>query len=77
MEQPCEEMSKINFGYTEVYNWRNEKPWIGNSFVVIVGFPRNVKVIEQSKAISPNSLIGIIGGYIGLFLGTIYFCSDK
>ena len=77
VDQPCDEMSKINFGYTEVYDWRNEKPWIGDTFAVIVGFPRNVKVIEQSKAISPNSLIGIIGGYIGLFLGTIYFSSDK
>ena len=74
---PCEEMPKINFGYTELYSWKNQKPWIGNSLSVIVGFPRNVKVIEQSKAISPNSLIGIIGGYIGLFLGTKYICSDR
>ena len=72
VDQPCEEMSKINFGYTELYSWKNQKPWIGNSFAVIIGFPRKVKVIEQSKAISPNSLIGIIGGYIGLFLGTAY-----
>ena len=70
LNQPCEEMSKINFGYIEEFNWKKEKWWIGNDLMLISGYPRKVKVIKQSKAIDPNSLLGVIGGYIGLFLGT-------
>ena len=69
LNQPCEEISKIDFGYIEEFNWKKENWWIGNDFRVIFGYPRQVKVIKQSKAIDPNSLVGVIGGYIGLFLG--------
>ena len=77
LDQPCEEMSKINFGYTELFSWKKVKPFLKNNFVVIIGYPRNVKVIKQSKSIDLNSLIGIIGGYIGLFIGTLHVFSNN
>ena len=69
LNQPCEEISKIDFGYIEDFNWKKENLWVGNDFMLISGYPRKVKVIKQSKAIDANSLVGVIGGYIGLFLG--------
>ena len=33
-----------------------------------------MKVIEQSKEVDIHSLIGNIGGYVGLFLGNECFC---
>ena len=32
-------------------------------------FPKEIKIIAQSKEIDGHALIGNIGGYIGLFLG--------
>ena len=34
-----------------------------------VRYPESVKIIQQSKEINIHSLIGNVGGYIGLFLG--------
>ena len=36
-----------------------------------IAYPEEVKIIEQSKDVDVHSLIGNIGGYLGLFLGTI------
>ena len=38
-------------------------------YPVNFGFPENMKLIKQQKAIDAHALIGNIGGYIGLFLG--------
>ena len=38
-------------------------------FELTTGFPNDVKLITQHKAIDTNSLIGYIGGYIGVILG--------
>ena len=35
-----------------------------------IEYPKEVKVISQSKEVDGHALIGNIGGYIGLFLGT-------
>ena len=37
-----------------------------------ISYPDNVRVIQQSKEVDAHSLIGNIGGYIGLFLGRTY-----
>ena len=69
LPRPCQEMSKINFGYTERFWWKKDPIRFNNSLAVILGFPDKVKVISQTRGIDPNTLLGIIGGYIGLFLG--------
>ena len=38
---------------------------------IFIGFPHEVKIITQSRAIDFDALIGNIGGYIGLFLGNL------
>ena len=38
-----------------------------------ISYPDNVRVIHQSKEVDAHSLIGNIGGYVGLFLGSTNF----
>jgi hypothetical protein len=56
----CQRISKV------VVDSYSGKPLRGN---VLVSYPTEVKIITQSKEIDGHSLIGNIGGYIGLFLG--------
>ena len=42
-----------------------------NTFPIAVNFQSKVKIITQSQEVDVHSLIGNIGGYIGLFLGMI------
>ena len=62
---PCEEISHVsvkllhhnsNFGY--------------GLYPFHVSYPDKMKIITQNQAIDIHALIGNIGGYIGLFLGT-------
>ena len=42
----------------------------GNSTLAIqIVFPDRMRVISQSKEVDVHTLIGNIGGYLGLFLG--------
>ena len=47
----------------------------GNTYVgtmeLVINYPSIVKTIKQSKEVDFHSLIGNIGGYIGLFLGNL------
>ena len=62
---PCQQMPRIDFEPTQsVYG-------IKGSLLVSIGYPEQAKIITQSRAVDFNALIGNIGGYIGLFLGTI------
>ena len=65
---PCEEMSNIVFTADEL-------PFIAlsNILQIYIGFPDRIKVINQRKSVDLHSLIGNIGGYIGLFLGKYFF----
>ena len=38
-----------------------------------VFYPREVRIITQSKEVDIHSLIGNVGGYLGLFLGKLNF----
>ena len=40
-------------------------------FVFMLSYPDNIRMITQSKEVDIHTLIGNIGGYIGLFLGDI------
>ena len=61
---PCEEMSNIAFKAHKVPGSRvSEYPQL------YFEYPHRAKVIQQLKSVDLHSLIGNIGGYIGLFLG--------
>ena len=62
---PCQEMSKIDF---EV---KDDKILMEDVFMFTIMFPEKVKIITQSRAVDGHTLIGNIGGYIGLFLGML------
>ena len=62
--KPCLGMSKVDFQYTTDWSERNNT-WIGLGIV----YPEQMKIIVQSQAVDIHSLVGNIGGYIGLFLG--------
>ena len=40
---------------------------------ILIGYPNEVKIVTQSRAVTFDALIGNIGGYIGLFLGNISY----
>ena len=62
---PCQQMPRIDFQLTNDMLYAR-KGVLG----IYVGYPEQMKVITQSRAVDVNTLIGNIGGYIGLFLGT-------
>ena len=41
------------------------------TWTFVIAYPEEVKIITQSKDVDVHSLIGNIGGYLGLFLGDI------
>ena len=71
--QPCEVMSNVEIDYldyginTSLYS----KIPAGCRFLRIE-YASDVKIITQAPSVDLHSLIGSIGGYIGLFLGTSY-----
>ena len=63
--QPCQQMPRIDFDLDQ------GKSDLKGVLVIGVGYPEQVKIITQSRAVDFNALIGNIGGYIGLFLGRL------
>ena len=63
---PCQTMSNIDFSFVEQEDSDVQR---AGSFEVLLSPTDNYKMIEQSKAIDMQALIGNIGGYIGLLLG--------
>ena len=64
--KPCRRISKLLDKFYERKTYQN---WLRFG----IEYPKEVKVISQSKEVDGHALIGNIGGYIGLFLGTKYF----
>ena len=62
-DPPCQEMPRVD------YELFYSTPPGQNVFMLAVKYPDQAKVITQSRAIDVHSLLGNIGGYIGLFLG--------
>ena len=60
---PCQGMSKID------YEFFNNFPTRKGFLKIMIGYPEQVKIISQSQAVDIHTIIGNIGGYIGLFLG--------
>ena len=61
---PCEEMSSITFSAERLEISQNSK-----KTELYYNYPDKTKVIQQVKAVDFQTLIGNIGGYIGLLLG--------
>ena len=59
----CQRISKLGFD-------AESTPPI-NFWRLTILYPEEVKIITQSKEVDGHSLVGNIGGYIGLFLGNI------
>ena len=63
---PCQELSQLAYKHTVENSYPS---FTKGTFAVAVLFPDKKKVITQSQKLDIHSLIGNIGGYIGLFLG--------
>ena len=64
---PCLEMSNVVSSMTILSESNVTSP------IMVISYPEKIKVITQLKSVDAHSLIGNIGGYIGLFLGNIFF----
>ena len=63
----CERMSKIYWVYEE-HNYEHDK---NATWSFSITYPDYARVIIQSKEVDIHTLVGNIGGYVGLFLGNI------
>ena len=67
---PCQDILDIPYRHSEVSLPLNKT----KGFTIIVSYPsNNVKTVRQSQAVDVHTLIGNIGGYIGLFMGNSNF----
>ena len=66
LPKACQRSSKIRKSITRSHYRENE---IDSSWDLRIFYPEEVKIITQSKDVDIHSLIGNIGGYLGLFLG--------
>ena len=64
---PCQQMPGIAYNLMSLDKLHKEE-----LIQIAVEYPEQVKIISQSRAVNIDSLIGNIGGYIGLFLGLLY-----
>ena len=64
----CERISRIYY----IREWSNHDHG-DSTWVFSMLYPDYIRVITQSKEVDVHSLIGNIGGYVGLFLGDLIF----
>ena len=60
---PCQEMPYFDYRYHQLGSKGSYNLWIN--------YPTKAKFVKQLKDIDAHTLIGNIGGYIGLFLGKL------
>ena len=63
-QKPCHEMTYLSFKHTASMTETGLE-----YYPIMVFYPDKIKHVKQSQAIDIHSIIGNIGGYIGLFLG--------
>ena len=63
MAKACQRISKTKLA---INNVKNEYAYIWS---ITIQYPEEARIITQSKDVDVHSLIGNIGGYLGLFLG--------
>ena len=59
---PCQVIPDVPYTYPQMPNKTQ-------GFTITIVYPHNVKIVTQSQAVDVHSLIGNIGGYVGLCLG--------
>ena len=64
---PCQEMPRIDYDISDTFGTLRTD----GIFKITTTYPQQAKIITQTRAVDYQALIGNIGGYIGLFLGTI------
>ena len=64
IEPPCQEMPYIDYKHSMIKTYYN-----ATEYLLWFYYPHKTKFIAQSQDVDAHSLIGNIGGYIGLFLG--------
>ena len=64
----CQRISKIDFDYSPLN--------MSGKLQFLIVYPEDVKMITQTKELDEHALIGNIGGYIGLFLGKLFYKHD-
>lgn len=67
---PCRSLTKTDAQPREI-----DREYLGYAYRLMVKYPDQLKIIKQSKSVDMHSFIGNIGGYIGLFLGKVYYRS--
>ena len=65
---PCQYIVKIPYRYSKRPSLEKRK-----RFKIVVTYPKNLQTVKHSQAVDFHSLIGNIGGYIGLFMGNLRF----
>ena len=69
---PCEGMSNMKFKFN--FLPKNSDPFfINKSYPLSITYPKKTRVITQTQSVDAHTLIGNVGGYVGLFLGMLYF----
>ena len=69
---PCQGISNIIY-WSQVRPWYRQLEFHNLSLSISMAYPNEIKVITQSKKVDINSLIGYVGGYVGLLLGNRLF----
>ena len=69
----CTRPSKISFHQQAGAHSKDEDT---NHWDLFIIYPEEVRLITQSKEVDVHTLIGNIGGYIGLFLGIVVSLID-
>ena len=69
-EKPCTSLQNVNVRYEELpgHIWNEKSDW-GEKLEVTIRFPRYFKEIKEVRSVDLETLIGMIGTYIGLFTG--------
>ena len=65
---PCQRISKLRLNGITYYFTPYEPNEI---WMVKIRYPKEMRIITQSKEVDIHSLIGNIGGYLGLFMGKL------
>ena len=68
----CTRTSKIAF---HQQGWKHSEDEEVDYWDLTIAYPEEVRLITQSKEVDVHTLIGNIGGYIGLFLGNLGWLS--
>ena len=71
--KPCEGMSNVEIDYLDYGINASLGPMILTGDPILrIEYASDIKIIKQAPSVDLHSLIGSIGGYIGLFLGMNY-----